>query len=247
MQAIIMAAGKGSRLGAINEGKPKSFLEIQGTRLIDYNIAIFRSLGIKQIIIVTGYCAVAFERDYGGQSDIELVFNPFFEHANVIGSFWAGMHLLNDDFIFLHADSLCDPSIIDELIASDGDVVLPVDFDIYNEEAMGVRCYKGKAIEVSKKIPIDTAETGEFIGYAKVCKNMIPHVKKEVVKLLEEREFAEYFEASIQRLMDKKLHDIITISTNNRFWAEIDFEDDYKKAACEIPNSLIALAKANAT
>ena len=40
MQAIIMAAGKGSRLGDLTKGNPKSFVEINGKKLIEYNLEI---------------------------------------------------------------------------------------------------------------------------------------------------------------------------------------------------------------
>ena len=55
MQAIIMAAGKGSRLGSLTESKPKSLLEIKGKRLLDINIAMLHKYGIWDITIVTGY------------------------------------------------------------------------------------------------------------------------------------------------------------------------------------------------
>ena len=42
MQAIIMAAGKGSRLGKLTEGKPKSFIKINGKRLIDYILRLLQ-------------------------------------------------------------------------------------------------------------------------------------------------------------------------------------------------------------
>ncbi|MDF2565867.1 MAG: putative sugar nucleotidyltransferase, partial [Massilibacillus sp.] len=60
MQAIIMAAGKGSRLGEITNGKPKSFLEIKGKKLIEYNIQMLHKYGIHDITIVTGYQSEAF-------------------------------------------------------------------------------------------------------------------------------------------------------------------------------------------
>ena len=52
MQAIIMAAGKGSRLGGLTADMPKAFLEIKGIKLIEYNIALLHSCGIKDIILV---------------------------------------------------------------------------------------------------------------------------------------------------------------------------------------------------
>lgn len=55
MQAIIMAAGKGSRLGSLTKGKPKSFVEIKGKKLIEYNLQLLQKYHVDEIIIVTGY------------------------------------------------------------------------------------------------------------------------------------------------------------------------------------------------
>ena len=45
MQAIIMAAGKGSRLGQLTKDKPKSFVEVKGIKLLEYNIALLHEYG----------------------------------------------------------------------------------------------------------------------------------------------------------------------------------------------------------
>ena len=55
MQAIIMAAGKGSRLGEMVHDRPKSFAEINGKKLIDINLQMLREFGIQDINIVTGH------------------------------------------------------------------------------------------------------------------------------------------------------------------------------------------------
>lgn len=46
MQAIIMAAVKGSRLGELTKGNPKSFIEIKGKKLIEYNLEMLRICGV---------------------------------------------------------------------------------------------------------------------------------------------------------------------------------------------------------
>jgi len=242
MQAIIMAAGKGIRLGKFTEGKPKSFAQIEGYKLIDYNIALLRHFGIKRIIIVTGFNYQAFEEEYGNEQDIKLIYNPFYEQVNVQGSFWVGMPYLDDDFIFIHADSLCAPEIFKEMLDSPGDIVLPVDYDTYNEEAMGVRLENGYAVEISKEIPIDKA-CGEFIGFAKISKTILKDIKEATESSLKQNKFKEFFEASIQILMDKRKSNISIIPTKGRFWAEIDFIEDFENAASEIPNSLIQIMK----
>jgi len=55
MQAIILAAGQGSRLEQYNNGKPKALIKLDKARLINYQISIFHYFGIKDICIVIGY------------------------------------------------------------------------------------------------------------------------------------------------------------------------------------------------
>lgn len=240
MQAIIMAAGKGSRLGEFTDGKPKSFVEIKGKKLIEYNLNMLKKYNIDNIIIVTGYCCEAFEEFTKDMSGIRLVYNPFYEMVNVIGSFYFGMEYLNDDFIYMHADTLCDPVIFEKLLSNSADVVLPVDFSSCDEEAMKVRKENGKIVQITKQMSVAEAE-GEFIGIAKFKKNVIPYLKMYSKEVLKEKRFNEYFESAIQKIIDNCKFNIDTISTDNQFWAEIDFLEDYERAVENIPNSILSL------
>ena len=53
--AIILAAGLGSRLLPLTENKPKSLIEFAGKSLLERQINLFRKNGIQDISIVTGY------------------------------------------------------------------------------------------------------------------------------------------------------------------------------------------------
>ena len=55
MKAIILAAGRGSRLGGLSDDNPKCFNEVGGKKLLEWQIAALNSSGIKDIVIVTGY------------------------------------------------------------------------------------------------------------------------------------------------------------------------------------------------
>lgn len=237
MQAVIMAAGKGSRLGNLTAGKPKSFAEIKGKKLIEYNLRLLKKYHVDEIIIVTGYQCKAFEELVKNEHNIKLVYNPFYEMVNVLGSFYMGMHLLNDDFIYLHADTLCEPKIFEKLVGMESDVVLPVDYKKCDDEAMKVRDEDGKIIQITKQMPNELAD-GEFIGMASFRKKIIPALKEKTKQLMEEKEFTAYFESAIQRLIDEESFDIKAVPTDGAFWAEIDFIEDYERATAEIPNSL---------
>ncbi len=237
MQAIIMAAGKGSRLGDLTGGKPKSFVEIQGKKLIEYNLKLLEKYHIDEIIIVTGYQSEAFEALSADRKNVRLVFNPFYEMVNVLGSFYMGMEMLHDDFIYLHADTLCEPIIFEKLVRLDADIVLPVDYKICDDEAMKIRSENGKIVQITKQMPSDEGE-GEFIGMAAFRKEVLPALKEAAKQLMKEKAFSVYFESAIQRLIEEEDFCIKTVPTEGAFWAEIDFIEDYNKAKAQMPKSL---------
>ena len=178
-----------------------------------------------------------FEELYGNQPDIRLIYNPFYSFTNVIGSFYMGMHGLCDDFIYMHADTICDPAILEELIQAKGKIVLPVDEKPCDEEAMKVKLVDGKIRYISKKLNVSTCD-GEFIGIAKLQAEVIPALKEKTTLLLRQECFSEYFEAALQKLIDEEDVSVEKIATGGRFWAEIDFPEDYQRAAREIPEKL---------
>lgn len=235
-----MAAGKGSRLGELTAGNPKSFVEIKGKKLIDYNLKLLEKSGVDEIIIVTGYKCEAFEELLRDKKNIKFVYNPFYEMVNVLGSFYMGMHLLEDDFIYLHADTICEPVIFDKLVQMEADIILPVDYKICDDEAMKVRSENGQVIQITKQMPNESAE-GEFIGMAAFRKKVIPALKEKTKQLMKEKAFKAYFESAIQRLIDEEAFDIRTVPTAGAFWAEVDFKEDYNKAMEEIPDSLMRI------
>lgn len=237
MQAILMAAGKGSRLGSMTKNVPKSFIEIKGKKLIDININMLRKQGINDITIVTGCHADMFAKEFAASEGIKLVYNPFYGFTNVIGSFFMGMNELSDDFIYMHADTLCAPSILEELIDHKGDIVLPVDTKPCDEEAMKVKLENGTIRYISKKLDPNTSD-GEFIGIAKIRRRVIPLLKEKTVKLLKEEAFSEYFEAALQYIIDDGEFSANMIKTGSRFWAEIDFLEDFKAAEAKIIQEL---------
>lgn len=240
MQAIIMAAGKGSRLGSLTAGRPKSFAEIRGKKLIEYNLALLERYGIENILIVTGYCSEAFEALVQDRKNIRLVYNPFYEMVNVLGSFYMGMEALQEDFIYLHADTICEPAIFERLVSLEADVVLPIDYGTCDEEAMKVRSEAGKIVQITKQMPCDMAD-GEFIGMAAFRREVIPALQEKTRQLMKEKAFDAYFEGAIQRLIDEETFRIKGVPVDGAFWAEIDFMEDYKRAAVKMPESMADL------
>lgn len=243
MQAIIMAAGRGSRLEHLTDERPKAFLEIKGIKLIEYNIALLHKIGVRNIFVVTGYKNECFEELLEKSEGVRCIYNPFYEFMNVLGSFYMGQEYLKDeDTIYMHADTLCAPEIISQMNETDADLVLPVDYKTCDEEAMKVRFERGQIAEISKQIPCDLAK-GEFIGICRIRGNMVEAVKKTSKKLMKNKRFKAYFEEVIQDLIDGNEYKIEVISTGKYFWGEVDFLEDYDRVTRLLPNRLYEIAK----
>lgn len=233
MQAIIMAAGKGSRLGSMTEDRPKSLVEIKGKTLLDINIDMLHRYGIWDITIVTGYMdekIIEATKDIPG---ITYEYNPFYEFANVLGSYYMGMKNMHEDFVYLHADTICELSLFEELLRAEGDFVLPVDTKPCDDEAMKIRLENNKIVEITKQMPVEDAG-GEFIGIMKISKKAIEDLNNCTHDLLRHKEYQSYFEAAVQEIINMNKYDIRMLDTKGRFWAEIDFLEDYQRAEKEM-------------
>lgn len=227
MEAIIMVAGKGSRLYPLTKDIPKSFLEIGGKKIIEHHISMLREVGVKKIILVTGNMEEKFVEKFKGEQDIKLVYNPFYEYTNVLGSFWFGKNELQDDFIYIHGDTLFEKKILEKLIENKNDAVLAVDKRRCDEEEMKVIIDSSdKIIKITKTMNSKEAH-GEFIGLGKFSKNILSDIKSICEKLIREKQFNEYFEAILSEVIQKKIFSINYIETEDYLWNEIDFIEDY--------------------
>jgi choline kinase len=228
MQAIIMAAGFGSRLRKITNDAPKSFLEVNGEKLIERAVRLLRERDIHDITVVTGYRSQDFIDLF--DDELRFVHNPLYFCTNVLASFACGMNNLTSDFIFIHADTIFDDTILDDLITSHhSEVVLPVDYKRCTEEEMKVITVDGNVTKINKAIDLKIAE-GEFLGIAKITASILDKLKSAVVmELKEKNNHQDYFEAAVQNLIDQGC-EVKTIATNGRPWIEIDFPEDFEAA-----------------
>ena len=57
MQGLILAAGRGSRLDSNQQGLPKCLVDFEGETLLEYQLAMFRKLDVRDVCVVVGYRA----------------------------------------------------------------------------------------------------------------------------------------------------------------------------------------------
>jgi len=72
-QAMILAAGLGTRMNELTADRPKAMVEVAGRPLIDHAIDRLESAGIKRVVVNVHYCADILERHLATRSDVEIV------------------------------------------------------------------------------------------------------------------------------------------------------------------------------
>lgn len=224
-----MAAGKGSRLGNLTLNKPKSLLKLdENNTLLDYNIYVLKKLGITDIIIVTGFNSFQIENHLEGQG-VKFIYNPFWNHCNVLGSLYLALPYLNDNFIFLHADTLADYSMWINLLQNKKDNILPFKRKKCGEEEMKIKLnISGNLLFINKTMNSEEA-TGEFLGIAKFSQNFIDKFKYYAEEIFKNGNLNVYMEEALQRAIeDGEKIDVMDIGESN--FIEVDFITDYKNA-----------------
>ena len=98
-RAIIMAAGRGSRMRELTEHTPKPMLKVNGVRMIDTCIRGLLENGIEEIIIIVGYLKERFLEVAADYPQVRLVENPYYEVANNISSIYVVRDLLEEAMI----------------------------------------------------------------------------------------------------------------------------------------------------
>lgn len=73
-QAVILAAGRGSRLGELTVNTAKPMLEVAGAPLIDHITSAIAATGVRTIVVVTGYMAPVIENHLAAHSPIPVSF-----------------------------------------------------------------------------------------------------------------------------------------------------------------------------
>lgn len=120
MQAIILAAGMGRRLGELTNDNTKCMLEVNGVRLIHRALDALCEVGIKRVVLVVGYKAENVRALIGASyKGMEVVYveNEVYDKTNNIYSlFLAREYLTSDDTILLESDLIFEVELLKKLI-----------------------------------------------------------------------------------------------------------------------------------
>jgi L-glutamine-phosphate cytidylyltransferase len=229
MKGIILAAGRGARLNGGNGDRPKCLVTLGGETLLARNVRLMREVGLDEVVVVIGCGADIVRRSCPGVSFVE---NPRFAQTNSLYSLWLTRRLLGSGFVVMNCDVLVHPQLVRDLITARHEDALLVAYrepdTTYGDEEMKVRVRAGRVVDISKTMPAEEAD-GENLGVVKFGPSGARLLVKEMEALIGAGALRAWAPAAFKAFAERR--PLYAIGTRGLPWTEIDFPEDYQRAA----------------
>ncbi len=236
MQALMLAAGMGKRLGRYTQNGTKCMVQVNGKALIEYAIEALIKAGIKKFILVVGYrsnvlknfISEKFDESKLNGMEIEYIENPIFDKTNNIYSLWlAKDRLINDDTLLLESDIIFDDKILDDIIKSpDKDLAMVSLFEPWMDGTCTLMDSDKNIVGMLDKTHFNWADIGSYYKTVNIYKLSKEFSKQYYIPFLEAYQTAfgknEYYETVLKvlTLLDSKK--IKGFEVRGDQWYEID-------------------------
>ena len=119
-RAVVLAAGRGSRLHTLTGDAPKCLTEIGGEPILERALHALAKQGITEVVVVIGYMGAMVRSRIGSRFDgIDILYveAPDYATTNNIRSLWDARDYLDQDLVLLEADVVFDTAVVETLLA----------------------------------------------------------------------------------------------------------------------------------
>jgi len=224
MKAVILAAGRGTRIRSVHGEHPKCLIDVDNTTILDHQLDALSMVGINDVAIVVGYEKEQIISHVTARKlltqRIRFIENPGFAITNNIYSLWLALDWLRDDsFIVLNADVIFDPEILDLAMRPQASISMIVD-PLWRGETMKVIIVDEHVTKMSKKISREEF-SGTYIGITVFSKLIQTRFSRKMEDVIAAGRVDEFFNVAVQELADEGVPVGYT-STDGLPWAEID-------------------------
>jgi choline kinase len=184
IKAVILAAGEGTRLRPYTLDRPKCLVEVDGSSLLDRQLAVLATKLIEPIILIGGY-----RIDQIDHAGITILANPRYADTNMVWTLFCAEHELEGDILICYGDIVYSKEVLQAVLNSKSDIAVAIDLDweVYwrqrNEDPLAdAETLKlsddNQILEIGQK-PKSLAEIeGQYLGLIKFTSEGIKQLKK---------------------------------------------------------------------
>lgn len=236
MQALMLAAGMGKRLGRYTKNATKCMVQVNGTTLIERAIEALVKARVKKLTIVVGYKGDVlinfinskFNKDKLKGMKIEFIENKVYDKTNNIYSlFLARERLCDDDTILLESDIIFKPEIIAKLIKTkDKNLAVVSRFESWMDGTCALLDEDGNITGILDKSRFNWSDTQNYYKTVNIYKFSKEFSKEYYVPFLEAYQKAfgknDYYEQVLKVLSFLSASTLKGLSISSDAWYEID-------------------------
>lgn len=234
MKAIVLAAGRGSRLGKYTEDKPKSMIELNGKTLMQRNLENLRDAGFSQVVLVVGYHHEILEnflQQHFPSSFYKVVMNPDYTRGSGSSLICAAGEMTGD-MVIVESDLLYHGEIVKRMASSKLEHAMGLGYFHHNRREVKLYLKNGYIAKAQWGEPNDPEATGEWVGFTRLSGPSTQMLRSlcEAAQLQSGIEYS--YEDFIFKLVEN--FKFVPVYIQDLPWIEIDNEIDLNRAETEI-------------
>lgn len=231
MKALILAAGRGSRLCTLTQDRPKCLVEAKGKILLDWQTEALKGAGIQDITLVGGYMSELLPT-----KGYNVIINNDWSVTNMVMSLLKAKTILNEnECIISYADIIYPSSTVSELLKETDDIAITYNtewLDVwsnrFDDPLSDAETFKidefGYLTEIGKKANSVEEIEGQYMGLLKIK----PSGFKKICNVVDSLALEEKNKLDMTSLLQKLITENIKIKAIpiDGNWFEIDNEED---------------------
>lgn len=235
MQAIILAAGMGKRLGEYTQGNTKCMVKVNGTTMIDRVMNQLSRQPLNKVIIVIGYKGQELKEYLGSEYNgmpIEYIENPIYYKTNNIFSLSLAKHRMQeDDTILLESDLIFEDSMLSMVIKDENpNVALVAKYETWMDGTMVRIDEDNNIVNFVPKAAFRYADVDKYYKTVNIYKFSKEFSKTKYVPFLDAYSKAvgnnEYYENVLRIISFLNSKELKALPITNEKWYEIDDKQD---------------------
>lgn len=232
MQAIILAAGMGRRLGDYTRENTKCMVPVNGVKLIDRVLGQLSMLELSRIIIVTGYKGKNLHdyvsEKYSGLLNILFVDNPIYDKTNNIYSLsLVTEQMQEDDTLLIESDLIFSDRMFPMILEDPApNVALVAKYETWMDGTMVKLDQENNIVSFVPKKAFDYAEVDEYYKTVNIYKFSLEFIRTKYVPFLKAYALAygnnEYYEQVLRVITMVDTVELKGLPIGDEKWYEID-------------------------
>ncbi len=229
-QAVLLAAGTGSRLLPLTADRPKCMVEIAGRAIVDTLLDALHELDIEEVVVVTGY------KDESLRSYLEakggfrwrFIHNERYATTNNILSLQVARDVIRAPFLLVESDIYLSPGVLEPLRRSDQILVAP-----YTSEMDGTGITMGAeglaeemVIRAHLARPDSVTSMHKTVNFYSFSQATWQLYREALTRWVDEERLDQYYEAVLAELINEGVVKMYGADIGAKGWAEVDDAKD---------------------